>query len=155
MLWVARHLGTDTEPPTPGAQLWAAFAKEHPDRFIMAIIQMGTQEAKAVNRKEATEEARGQPGDRPESVRPEKRSAGATGAASIVATRRQLTTLTLPKDRFINMLRNQRATVPSDSEVVSVVDKPERVVFTLFSKSFPPVAEGQPVPELQPKYGSL
>lgn len=143
MLWVARHLGTDTVPPSPGARLWSSFATAHPDRFIACIIQLGTQEAKTGSRSS----------DRPEAAQAENRSAGVTGATNIAKPRRQHKTLTLKKDRFQNMLLHQRASVPSDSKVVSVVEQGDKVIITLFSETFPLVPDGQAVPELAPKYG--
>jgi hypothetical protein len=37
LLWAARHLGRDVEPPTPEAKFWMDMARMEPARFVAAL----------------------------------------------------------------------------------------------------------------------
>jgi hypothetical protein len=64
--------------------------------------------------------------------------------------------VSMPEKFVLLQLRRFRASIPSDCKLVDCAVDPTRpgIVYSISSREFAPVAEGQPVPELAPRFSS-
>jgi hypothetical protein len=139
IMWVYRNLEkSDAAPPSPGARMWAEQARKDPGHFLSCVVRVET----GVENKEE--------GERP--GREATRSL--TGKGTI-----RIRKLFVPEGRLVACLEGESAlrisNLPSDCMKIeaSEVDQARGgVVFTVFSELFSEVAEGKPIPDLEPEW---
>jgi hypothetical protein len=156
--WAYRNLGKpDAVPPSDGARFWLTVAREQPDKFFACLVLLGTPEDKADCRKSG-----GPPEPDPDVVSADGRrddGNGATLALRIDPRPLRVKTLFVPEAHLRMHLTGDRPlpwvmNLPRDFVVLaSAVDRGRKgLVLTLYSGAFDVVAEGEPIPELAPKY---
>lgn len=134
--WAYRNVGKpDAEPPSAFAGLLVALMREHPDRFLTCLALA---EAQVLNR-ERKRMAKGMP-------------------SSVVlddGQPRRLMRLTLWETSLFTVLRGGTGRwvygIPADAHVVACeADTSQRALrLVIRSVTFPEVAEGEPIPELE------
>jgi len=148
IVWAYRNLDRpDAKPPSPGARRWAEFARRKPDRFLAYVVRIETAGEKPAERKEdghtdgerdrvggAT--AKGSDGKPPQKVR-----------KVLVDAQHLLTRLTGDGTACVSNL-------PRDAYVVGYEADPSRdgILLTMHSEKFPPVSEGETIPEITAVY---
>jgi hypothetical protein len=153
ILWAYRHLGKpDAKPPSAGARLWAALAREHPARFLACVARLEGQPADAGQRNGT---AHG----------PAGRAAGATdvwpngGPVNGSGRPLRVKRLFVPEQRLTQCLIGRHwlriTNLPADCmRIVASEGDPARqgVWLTIASELFEPVAAGQPIPEFRAEW---
>src|SRR5262245_13862092 len=141
--WVYKHLGdAEAKPPSELARRLLALAREHPDRLLRCLLQVDA----AAHKPAATRGAEGAP-------------AGGSGGLPGGGQERRLKKVTIPEARLFSFLREGTGWVhdpPADAYVVRCeADTSQRKIRLFISSlTFPEVAQGEPVLELERKYVS-
>jgi hypothetical protein len=148
ILWAYRHLDKpDAQPPSAGARLWAALAREHPARFLACVARL---EATAPPEGQRPGEAPGRTGNPP--------SGGPAGGSAVDDARpRRAVQIFVPEQRLAQCLGGEQrwlriTNLPTDCLriLASRADPDQRGVWlTVESPAFAPVPAGAPIPELR------
>jgi hypothetical protein len=140
--WAYRNLGRpEAEPPSELAKLLVSMGREQPERFLACLAALESLAPKAEEPRVNGAQVNG-------AGRP-------ANGVQVDGWPQRVMTVPVPWDVLLSRLMRYRASVPSDCEVVAcAVDRARGgVVFTIKSDTFRPVAAGEWIPELQPKYG--
>jgi hypothetical protein len=149
ILWAYRNLGNpDAKPPSPGAKLWADLARQQPGQFLACLVRFETAEGQDL----ASEGEGAGPG------REMDGTGGATGNGWGGKPPQRVRKLFVDADHLITRLTSDGSAwvsnLPRGAYVVGGETDPSRdgIVFTIHSDTFPPVAEGEPIPEISPVF---
>ena len=126
--WVARNLGKDLEPPSPGAAFWAKMAHDEPDKFVSAVAAL-----EAANTRTRDEE-------------PKSNTVDHAG--------QQLKMIFLTERDVLKKMRSYRANMPEDGRLVGCTLTRGGMLFMVRSGTFRPLAEGELIPELAPRFAT-
>jgi hypothetical protein len=142
--WVYRNLGNpDVEPPSEFARLLLALGRQHPDRLLACLAALDAQVPKTEQPQQSAEGAR--------PVGP----GGTTGWFPEGNDSRRLKQVTVFEGLLLAFLRSGTAgwacDAPFDARVVGCAADASRRAIRLFIRSvtFPEVAEGEPIPDLE------
>ena len=153
LLWAYRNLGQpDAVAPSVLAAGLAALGREHPERLAALLLRM----ERAGGRGTAPAARVGSPPVR--GAAPKTSAAGPPPPREAGWPGRRLKRLTVPLSKLADLYATRRpddwwaAVLPRAFELVdsclSEVDGQEQVTLTFSSPEFPPLAEGEPIPEL-------
>lgn len=152
--WTSRNLGNpDAEPPSELARCLLALGREHSDRFLACLAILDGLGPKADQRdREASDRTERQ--SNPAEGLADRREQNGNRAPRTSGQPLRLRRVSLAEQDVVFLLARYRANLPHDCKVVGCAVDPVRggVVFTLTSETFPPVTEGEPVPELLPRF---
>jgi hypothetical protein len=176
--WAYRNLAKpDAVPPSALAARLLALGREHPDRLALCLAKLDAlaREAARRERKTASPKERqpapiaaaqpelkakstppisASPAPPPASTRQPKNGDGTTLQLPDHRQPRNVRTVFMPHRFVVQALMRYRASISWDINVIACKVDPDRqgVVFTISSAQFTPVAEGQPIPELAPRF---
>jgi hypothetical protein len=148
-MWAYRHLDdADAKPPSAGARMWADLARHQPSHFLSCVVSLeaGT-EPKAKSEGNLTEP--NLQGDTAEgrSVGPPNRKLPKRVRSFFMDFNHVLLRLTMDRIAVVSNL-------PRGANIVGCKADPSRdgALFIVHSDSYPPVLDGEPIPELTPEY---
>lgn len=136
LAWASRNLGKDdVVPPTPGALFWLNLARHDPARFVDAVVAMD-----AATKRSGEQNRRSEP----QPSNPVAR-----------AGQRRKTIFLTEKEVCAAFNTFSGTKLPAGARLVGCEMVEGGFNFTVFSKTFERLAEGQPFPELRPKFAKL
>jgi hypothetical protein len=146
VVWAYRNLGNpDANPPNRQATALLALGRDYPDRLVACMALADPPHAKA--------DARGPAADGPAKPCTGGAAVGSPGAAAS----RRLQEVAVAEKRLLSHLSEGTGYVfrpPHDAHVVGCqLDTAKREIRLIFhSESFPVVAEGEPIPDMEREY---
>jgi hypothetical protein len=153
ILWAYRNLDKpDAKPPSAGAQLWAALAREQPARFLACVAKL---EARAPDAGQRDGAAHGPAGRATGAAAAWPNGGPVNGAGWPLRVQR----LFVPEQRLTQGLVGEHwlriTNLPADCmRIVASEGDPARrgVWLTIASELFEPVSAGQPIPEFRAEW---
>lgn len=145
ILWAYRNLDNpDAKPPSPGAKMWAEHARKQPAHFLGCVVRVET-----AGDQEADSEGEGGLPDGVPNGTGEPSGKGLAGKAP-----QRLRKLLIGAQHLLGRLTrdggSKVANLPRDAYVVGCESDSSRdgIYLIIYSATFPPVEEGQAIPEL-------